>query len=74
MPGFRPFFNPATGEWIQYAATAEDNGGEFVRFDWRSAGGIGSGCRRPREMLDDVIETAGASMNVADRTAESQLP
>ena len=29
MSGFRPFFNPATGEWIQYTATAEDNGGEL---------------------------------------------
>jgi hypothetical protein len=29
---------------------------------------------RSREVLDDVIETAGASMNVAGRTAESQLP
>ena len=25
--GFRPFFNPATGEWITYTALAEDNGG-----------------------------------------------
>ena len=33
---FRPFFNPATGERIQYTAVAEDNDGRFVRFDWRS--------------------------------------
>ena len=39
MPGFRPFFNPATGEWIQYTATGEDNGGELVRFNWRSVPG-----------------------------------
>jgi DNA-binding transcriptional MerR regulator len=29
---------------------------------------------RSREVLDDVIKTAGASMNTAGRTAESQLP
>jgi hypothetical protein len=34
--GFRPFFNPATGEWITYTATAEDTGGQLVRFTWRS--------------------------------------
>jgi len=36
MTTFRPFFNPATGEWIEYTAIAEDNGGELVRFNWRS--------------------------------------
>ena len=24
VAGFRPFFNPATGEWITYTALAED--------------------------------------------------
>ena len=38
-PRFRPFFNPATGEHITYTAVAEDSGGEFVRFDWRSVPG-----------------------------------
>ena len=37
--GFRPFFNPATGEWIEYTATAEDNHGQLVRFTWRSVPG-----------------------------------
>ena len=36
---FRPFFNPATGEHIQYTAVAEDNNGELVRFNWRSVPG-----------------------------------
>jgi quercetin dioxygenase-like cupin family protein len=36
---FRPFFNPATGEWITYTAIAEDSDGQFVRFNWRSAPG-----------------------------------
>jgi quercetin dioxygenase-like cupin family protein len=37
--GFRPFFNPATGEWIEYTAIAEDNHGQLVRFNWRSVPG-----------------------------------
>ena len=37
--GFRPFFNPATGEWITYTALAEDTGGQLVRFSWRSVPG-----------------------------------
>ena len=39
MTGFRPFFNPATGEWIEYTAVAEDTGGDLVRFNWRSVPG-----------------------------------
>jgi quercetin dioxygenase-like cupin family protein len=39
MTSFRPFFNPATGEWIQYTTTAEDSGGQLVRFNWRSVPG-----------------------------------
>jgi len=39
MSTFRPFFNSATGEWIEYTAIAEDNGGEVVRFNWRSVPG-----------------------------------
>jgi hypothetical protein len=38
-PGFRPFFNPATGEWITYTAIAADNDGQLVRFSWRSVPG-----------------------------------
>ena len=36
---FRPFFNPATGEHIEYTAVAEDSDGKFVRFKWRSVPG-----------------------------------
>jgi mannose-6-phosphate isomerase-like protein (cupin superfamily) len=36
---FRPFFNPATGEWIEYTAVAEDSNGGLVRFKWRSVPG-----------------------------------
>ena len=39
MTAFRPFFNPATGEWIEYTVIGEDNGGELVCFNWRSVPG-----------------------------------
>jgi quercetin dioxygenase-like cupin family protein len=39
MTTFRPFFNAATGEWIEYTAIAEHNDGELVRFNWRSMPG-----------------------------------
>ncbi|MGA8297515.1 MAG: cupin domain-containing protein [Acidimicrobiales bacterium] len=39
MTSFRPFFNPATGEWITYTAIAEDSDGQLVRFTWRSVPG-----------------------------------
>src|ERR1022692_4240946 len=39
MTRFRPFFNPATGEWIEYTAIAKDSDGELVRFNWRSVPG-----------------------------------
>jgi quercetin dioxygenase-like cupin family protein len=35
MSSFRPFFNPAIGQWIEYTAIGEDSDGEFVRFNWR---------------------------------------
>ena len=39
VTGFRPFFNPATGEWITYTVIAADSGGQLVRFNWRSVPG-----------------------------------
>jgi mannose-6-phosphate isomerase-like protein (cupin superfamily) len=39
MSGFRPFFNPATGEWIEYTDTAEASDGTVFRFNWRSVPG-----------------------------------
>jgi quercetin dioxygenase-like cupin family protein len=39
MTTFRPFFNPATGEWIEFMAIAEDTGGQLIRFTWRSLPG-----------------------------------
>ena len=50
MTGFRPFFNPATGEWIEYTAIAEDNHGQLVRFTWRSVpGGVITEHIHPRQ-------------------------
>jgi quercetin dioxygenase-like cupin family protein len=47
---FRTFFNPATGEHIQYTATAETTNGELVRFDWRSVpGGVITEHIHPRQ-------------------------
>jgi hypothetical protein len=39
MTGFRPFFNPATGEWIEFTAVSEDSYGQLIRFSWRSVPG-----------------------------------
>jgi quercetin dioxygenase-like cupin family protein len=33
---FKVFFNPATGESIEYTVVAEDSDGRLVRFNWRS--------------------------------------
>ncbi len=50
MNGFRPFFNPATGEWITYTAIAADNDGQLVRFSWRSVpGGVITEHIHPRQ-------------------------
>jgi hypothetical protein len=52
MTGFRPFFNPATGEWIEFTAVAEDSGGQLVRFSWRSVpGGVITEPRNPLQNL-----------------------
>jgi hypothetical protein len=63
--GFRPFFNPATGEWITYTAIAEDNHGQLVRFTWRSVpGGVITEHIHPRH------EEGGAAavISCADKT------
>ena len=50
MTGFRPFFNPATGEWITYTAIGAGNGGQLVRFSWRSVpGGVITEHIHPRQ-------------------------
>src|SRR5262245_25777367 len=50
MTSFRPFFNPATGEWITYTATADDTDGQLVRFTWRNMpGGVITEHIHPRQ-------------------------
>ena len=50
MTGFRPFFNPATGEWIQFTAVSEDRDGQLIQFSWRSVpGGLISEHIHPRQ-------------------------
>ncbi len=39
MTACRPFFNLATGEWIEVTAVGEDTDGQLVRFNWRSVPG-----------------------------------
>jgi quercetin dioxygenase-like cupin family protein len=39
MGAYRPFFNPGTGEWIEYLVTGEESEGELVRYRWRSVAG-----------------------------------
>jgi mannose-6-phosphate isomerase-like protein (cupin superfamily) len=50
VTGFRPFFNAATGEWIEYTAVAADSHGQLVRFNWRSVpGGVITEHIHPRQ-------------------------
>ena len=39
MTGYRPFYNAATGEWIEFLTTAMDSDGRLVPFSWRSVPG-----------------------------------
>ena len=70
--GFRPFFNPATGEWITYTATAEDNAGQLVRFTWRSVpGGVITEHIHPRqeERFTILAGQAHFTLNGQERVA-----
>jgi hypothetical protein len=67
MTGFRPFFNPATGEWIQYTATAEDSDGQLVRWRWRSMpGGLITEHIHPRQ--EDEIRAVPGHCIAAGQT------
>ena len=66
---FRPFFNPATGERITYTATAEDTGGQLVRFDWRyEPGGVIPEHIHPRQEERFTILAAQAHFTVNGET------
>jgi quercetin dioxygenase-like cupin family protein len=61
MTGFRPFFNPATGEWIEFTAVAEDSDGQLVRFCWRSVpGGLVTEHVHPRQEERFIITSGEA--------------
>ena len=61
MTGFRPFFNRATGEWIEFTAVAEDSDGQLVRFSWRSVpGGLITEHVHPRQEERFIITSGEA--------------
>jgi mannose-6-phosphate isomerase-like protein (cupin superfamily) len=65
MTGFRPFCNPATGEWIELTTTAQDSDGQLVRFSWRSVpGGMITEHIRPRQEERFIITTGDARFTV----------
>jgi mannose-6-phosphate isomerase-like protein (cupin superfamily) len=67
---FRPFFNPATGEWIEYTAIAADNYGQLVRFSWRSMpGGVITEHIHPRQEERFTILAGEAHFNGEQRIA-----
>jgi quercetin dioxygenase-like cupin family protein len=66
VTGFRPFFNPATGEWIEYTAIAEDSDGQLVRFNWRSMpGGVNTEHIHPQQE-EHFIVLAGEAHFILD--------
>jgi mannose-6-phosphate isomerase-like protein (cupin superfamily) len=68
MTSFRPFFNPATGEWIEYTAIAEDSDGQLVRFNWRSVpGGVIPEHIHPRQDEQFTILAGEAHFTVAGK-------
>src|SRR5262252_10235426 len=65
MTAFRPFFNPATGEWIEFTAIAEDTGGQLVRFNWRSVpGGVITEHIHPHQEERFIISAGEAHFTV----------
>jgi mannose-6-phosphate isomerase-like protein (cupin superfamily) len=64
--GFRPFFNQATGEWIEFTAVAEDSDGRLIRFSWRSVpGGVMTEHVHPRQE-ERFIVTSGEARFTLD--------
>ncbi|HLN17227.1 MAG TPA: cupin domain-containing protein [Acidimicrobiales bacterium] len=74
MTSFKAFFNPATGEWIEYTAIAEDTSGELVRFNWRSEpGGVITEHVHPHQEERFTIMTGEAhfTLNGEERVARA---
>ena len=66
MSRFRPFYNAATAEWIEYTEVAEDTDGAFVRFNWRNVpGGVIAEHLHPHQAEHFTI-TAGEARFVLD--------
>jgi mannose-6-phosphate isomerase-like protein (cupin superfamily) len=66
MTGYRPFYNAATGEWIEFTATATDSDGKLVRFNWRSVpGGVITEHLHPHQEERFII-TAGEARFTLD--------
>jgi quercetin dioxygenase-like cupin family protein len=64
----RPFFNPATGEWIEFTTLSEDTGGELVRFNWRSVpGGVITEHIHPRQQEQFTILSGQARFTLDGR-------
>ena len=69
---FRPFFNSATGEWIEYSVIADGSDGALVRFKWRSVpGGVITEHVHPHqeERFTILAGEAHFTLNGEDRTA-----
>jgi mannose-6-phosphate isomerase-like protein (cupin superfamily) len=65
---FRPFFNPATGERIEFTAVAEDNDGALVRFNWTSVpGGVITEHIHPHQEERFTIISGEAHFTLAGR-------
>jgi quercetin dioxygenase-like cupin family protein len=68
MTGFRPFFNSATGEWIEFTTTAEDSDGQLVRFSWRSVpGGVITEHIHPHQEERFIITAGEARFTVGGK-------
>jgi quercetin dioxygenase-like cupin family protein len=66
MTGFRPFFNSATGEWIEFTEVAEDNDGQLVRFSWRSVpGGVITEHVHPHQEERFIVTSGEARFTIA---------
>jgi len=73
MTYFREFFNPATGELIQFTHTAETTGGELARFTWRSApGGVITEHVHPRQEERFTITSGQARFTVNGRECHAR--
>jgi quercetin dioxygenase-like cupin family protein len=71
--GFRPFFNPATGETITYTALAEDTDGQLARFHWRNApGGVIPEHIHPRQEERFTIVAGQARFTVNGQAGPDQ--